>query len=122
MPPIVGGMNIQRPQSLSRPRDFAIAILAEPSREERNRLLERCPEQWRDLVSAHVKALWGKTKAYQQYKIEKRLGEREKPTPAPRREDTSFRVSDFKKAPPEVAHAHLSELRQKLSRSGAANA
>ncbi len=122
MPPIVGGMNIQRPQSLSRPRDFAIAILAEPSREERNRLLERCPEQWRDLVRGHVKALWGKTKAYQQYQIEKRLGEREKPTPAPRREDTSFRVSDFKKAPPEVAHAHLSELRQKLARSGAANA
>lgn len=123
MPPTLGGMNIKRPQILARPRDYAVAILAESSREERNRLLESCPEQWRDLVRGHVKALWGKTKAYQQYQLAKRLGEREKPSPAPRREDTSFRISDFKKSTPEVAHEHLSELRRKFSRtSGATDA
>ena len=45
------------------PRAHAALILAEPSRERRKALLEACPEQWRDLVRAHVENAFALAKA-----------------------------------------------------------
>lgn len=50
----------QRPQT---PRAHAALILAEPSRERRQALLEACPEPWRDLVRTHVENAFALTKA-----------------------------------------------------------
>ncbi|HCE7459117.1 TPA: hypothetical protein NHQ23_006591, partial [Pseudomonas aeruginosa] len=42
------------------PCDYAAAILAEPSRERRNALLEACPVNWQPLVRAHVEDAFAK--------------------------------------------------------------
>lgn len=100
---------------LRTPRDHAAAILAEPSRERRNQLLAQCPEHWRELVREHVASAFARVQQYRQHKAERAKAAKQPPTPAPRREDTSFRISDHKKSAPEVGHAHLAELRARLN-------
>lgn len=100
---------------LRSPRDYAVAILAEPSRERRNQLLATCPELWRDLVREHVQSAFGRVKAYRQHKTSRSEAAREPPPAAPRREDTTFRISDFTKSVPEVGNAHLSALRAAMA-------
>lgn len=99
---------------LRTPRDYAAAILAEASRERRNQLLAACPEQWRELVREHVQSAFARVKQYRQHKTERVEAAKQPPTPAPRRDDTTFRISDFKKSAPEVGHAHLAELRARI--------
>ncbi|MCM2318081.1 MAG: hypothetical protein NDI93_01985 [Pseudomonas sp.] len=99
---------------LCSPRDHAAAILAEPSRERRNQLLQACPEHWRELVREHVQSAFARVKQYRQHKTERVAAAKQRPTPAPRRDDTSFRISDFQKSAPEVGRARLAELRASL--------
>lgn len=97
------------------PRDHAAAILAEPSRERRNQLLGACPEPWRELVREHVQSAFARVQQYRQHRSERARAAKERPPAAPRREDTTFRISDHKKSAPEVGHAHLAELRARLN-------
>ncbi|MNZ68675.1 hypothetical protein D3C78_869450 [compost metagenome] len=99
---------------LCSPRDYAAAILAEPSRERRNQLLEACPAHWREMVREHVQSAFARVKQYRQHKTERVAAAKQPPQPAPRRDDTAFRISDFKKSAPEVGHAHLAELRARI--------
>jgi len=101
---------------LRSPRDYCVAILAEPSRERRNQLLAQCPEHWRELVRENVQSAFARIKAYRQYQDRRDEAAKEPPPPAPRREDTTFRVSDFTKSTPEVGSAHLSALRAAVAR------
>ncbi|MCY1286456.1 hypothetical protein D9M70_354300 [compost metagenome] len=95
---------------LRSPRDYAAAILAEPLREERNRLLERCPEEWRDQVRSHVEIAFQKIKAFREYTEGRCRLARQKPPAAPRREDKHDIVNHPHSAP-EVGNAHLANLR-----------
>lgn len=105
-------MNAQTSHSpLCTPRDYAAAILAEVSRERRNLLLEACPEPWRSLVREHVESAFARIAAYRQHKARRAKAAKEPPVPAPRRDDTSFRISDFTQSSPEVGRARLAELR-----------
>lgn len=108
-------MNAQAPHSpLRSPRDYAAAILAEPSRERRNQLLARCPEHWRDMVREYVASAFARVQQYRQHKVARTEAAKQPPTAAPRREDTSFRISDFRKSSPEVGRERLAELRATL--------
>lgn len=109
-----GGMNAQASHPPRSPRDWAAAILAEPSRERRNQLLARCPAHWRDMVREHVASAFARVQQYRQHKIARTESARQRPPAAPRREDTSFRVSDFPKSAPEIGRARLAELRATL--------
>ncbi|MDA8483610.1 hypothetical protein NNO07_11050 [Pseudomonas resinovorans] len=95
---------------LRSPRDYAAAILAEPMREERNRLLERCPEEWRDRVKDYVETSFQKLKAYREYIQGRRRLAEQKPPAAPRREEKHDIVNHPRSAP-EVGNARLAELR-----------
>ncbi|MCY1293751.1 hypothetical protein D9M70_430190 [compost metagenome] len=104
-------MNTQAsPNTLHHPRDYAAAILAEPSRERRAQLLERCPAEWREFVEEHVRSAFGKVSAYRQHKAMRAGLAREKPLASPRREDPPRNVS-HSRSEPEVGNAHLANLR-----------
>ncbi|EPO0504632.1 hypothetical protein ACT5LU_006198, partial [Pseudomonas aeruginosa] len=90
------------PTSLRSPRDYAAAILAEPSRERRNALLEACPVNWQPLVRAHVEDAFAKVKAYRQMMDNRAESIRRGPPAAPRVTDTDFRISNYTKSAPEV--------------------
>lgn len=96
---------------LCSPRDYAAAILAEPSRERRNQLLERCPEHWREMVREHVQSAFSQVKQYRQHKTERAQAAKQPPQPAPRREAPFARISDIKTSAPEVGRERLAELR-----------
>lgn len=107
MPPNMGGMNTQRtPQ---RPRDYAAAILAATSREQRNQILDSCPEQLRDLVRGHVQALWPKVQKMRKQQVAVQQHEQLYASSRPEQ-----KRSEFKKAPQEVGHEHLSRIRAHL--------
>ncbi len=95
------------------PRDYAAAILAEPSRERRAAMLERCPPEMRDLVEEHVRTAFTKIQAYRQYIQGKRTATHQKPPAAPRREDMP-NVLDHRKSAPEVGNDHLAKLRASI--------
>ncbi|MCY1289760.1 hypothetical protein D9M70_388650 [compost metagenome] len=95
---------------LRSPRDYAAAILAEPERERRASLLERCPAEWRDQVRSHVETAFQKIKAYREFIQGRRRLATQKPPAAPRREDTPDIVNHPRSAP-EVGNAHLANLR-----------
>ncbi|MFT0211809.1 hypothetical protein VQ643_04235 [Pseudomonas sp. F1_0610] len=107
-------MNRKPLTTLSRPCEYAQAILAEPSRDARKALLERCPEEWRALVRSLVEDAWAKAKSYRTYRTVRQQGEQAKPTPAPRVTDTGFRISAYKKSSPEVGNDYLQKLRANL--------
>ncbi|EMB5660454.1 hypothetical protein [Pseudomonas aeruginosa] len=108
-------MSISSPPHPPRsPRDYAVAILAEPSRERRKALLEACPAQWRDLVREHVEDAFAKVKAYRQMMDARADSVRRGPPPAPGVTDTDFRLSNYTKSAPEVGNAHLAAIRAAL--------
>lgn len=98
------------------PRDYAAAILAEASRERRVALLQACPEHWRERVKGHVQRAFACVKAYRQMMANRARSISQGPQAAPRREDTSFRISAYTKSSPEVGNAHLEALRTTLMR------
>ena len=106
-------MTIPHPSPRS-PYSWAVAILAEPTRAGRALLLESCPEEWRAMVRETVETQFAKVQAYRQHSTICHKGTA--PVPAPRREDTSFRISDFAEAKeaPEVGNAYLSQIRGQL--------
>jgi hypothetical protein len=112
-------MNAQASHPPRSPRDWASAILAEPSRERRNQLLTRCPEHWRELVREHVASAFARVQQYRQHKASRAEAAQQRPPAAPRREDTQFRISDFPKSAPEVGRARLAELRASLHKESA---
>lgn len=95
------------------PRDYAAAILVEPSRERRAAMLERCPPEMRDLVEEHVRNAFAKIQSYRQYIQGKRTAAHQKPPAAPRREDMP-NVLDHRKSAPEVGNGHLAKLRASI--------
>lgn len=99
-----------RPLALRSPRDYAAAILAEPTRERRAYLLERCPEEWRARVREYVETTWQKMQAFQEYIQGRRRLAAQKPPAAPRREDTP-NIVNYPRSEPEVGNAHLAKLR-----------
>lgn len=99
-----------RPLALRSPRDYAAAILAEPAREARNRLLERCPEEWRDQVRTHVEDAYAKIRAFREYTEGRCRLAKQKPPAAPRRED-KHDIVNHPRSEPEVGNAHLAKLR-----------
>lgn len=98
------------------PRDYAALVLAEPSLERRRDLMARCPEHWRELVAEHVRAGYSRIQAYRKFISGRRQYMAAGPQPAPRREDTSFRISDYPKSAPEVGRRHLDALRAIVER------
>lgn len=112
-------MNAQASHPPRSPRDWAAAILAEPSRERRNQLLASCPEHWRDMVREHVASAFARVQQYRQHKVARTEAAKQPPPATPRREDTSFRISDFPKSAPEVGRARLAELRATLHKESA---
>lgn len=95
------------------PRDYAAAILAEPDRERRKALLERCPTQWRDQVRELVESAFQKALAYRNYIQGRRQASHEKPQAAPRREDPP-KVTHHRKSAPEVGNGYLAKLRASI--------
>lgn len=112
-------MNAQASHPPRSPRDWAAAILAEPSREHRNQLLTQCPAPWRELVREHVQSAFARVQQYRQHKTARAEAAKERPPAAPRRDDTRFRISDFPKSAPEVGRARLAELRATLHKESA---
>lgn len=95
---------------LTSPRDYAAAVLAEPSLERRQSLMERCPADWREMVEEHVRSAFPKVNAYRRHQRERAEGSKQKPPAAPRREDTP-NVTQHRKSAPEVGNAALARLR-----------
>lgn len=102
------------PKPLNAPRDYAAAILAEPSREGRNRLLQLCPTEWRAQVEQHVRTAFEKIKAYREHKTMRAGLAKEKPPAAPRREDAP-NITNHRKSEPNVGNAFLAQLRASVT-------
>lgn len=102
------------PTPLTAPRDYAAAILAEPSREGRNRLLQRCPVEWRAQVEEHVRTAFEKIKAYRDHKTMRAGLAKEKPPAAPRREDTP-NITNHSKSESKVGNDFLARLRSSMT-------
>jgi len=115
-----GGMKTQAPHKLTTARDYAAAMLAEPSLERRKIILERCPAAWRPLVEEHVKSAFPKVVAYRKHQSGRAEQVRQKPPAAPRRDASLPRISDFKQSSPEVGNARLAELRAALGKRASA--
>ncbi|AMO73831.1 hypothetical protein [Pseudomonas citronellolis] len=92
-------------------REYAAEVLAEPSVERRRAMLEACPAIWRDIVRSHVEETYEKVKAYRAFISGRRQSMAAGPQPAPRREDSRFRISDFKKSAPEKGNQELAKLK-----------
>lgn len=92
-------------------REYSALVLAEPDLQRRRSLMERCPDVWRSLVSDYVTEGYARIKAYRDYMQGRHKAMAAGPQPAPRREDTSFRISDFKKSAPEVGNRELAKLK-----------
>jgi hypothetical protein len=115
-----GGMNIQAPVSQANPRDIAAKILATQSREQRQALLNSCPEELRDLVRSHVENNFDRVKSYRAHLAARADSMRKKPPPAPRRE-SSFKPIDNTRSAPEVGNAALAHLRGLITGGGCGN-
>ncbi|MEE1950992.1 hypothetical protein V0R48_18585 [Pseudomonas alcaligenes] len=96
--------------TLTSPRDYAAAVLAEPSLDGRKRLMERCPADWRSLVEEHVRSAFPVVAAYRRHQRDRIEGSKQKPPAAPRRTDTP-NVTNHRKSVPEVGNAALAQLR-----------
>lgn len=110
MPLIMSGMNNQR--LAQRPRDYATAILGAATREERNEILNRCPEEWRDLVRTQVEANWSKVQAHRKQQAD--LQAHQRLCASARPPVAGQTKKHFKKAPQEVGSEYLSQIRETL--------
>lgn len=103
-------MNNQAPVSQANPRDLAAAILAEPSREQRQLMLERCPVELQPLVQEYVRIGFAKVKSYRAHIDRRAQSARETPPAAPRREAKNSVIHRTSSAP-EFGNQRLAELR-----------
>lgn len=108
-------MSASRPTS---PRDYAAAILAEPSLERRQSLMERCPVEWRGVVEEHVRSNFPKVAAYRKHIAGRAEQAREKP-PAAQRRDATPKPRRVSKSAPEVGQAAIAKLRDAVSKGAA---
>ena len=108
-------MSINRPVA---PRDYAAAILAEPSLDRRQQLMERCPAEWRAQVEEHVRSAFTKITAYRQHRAGRAEQAREKPQAAPRREARNSVIHHTCSAP-EVGNAAIARLRAAIGKGAA---
>ncbi|PZE10551.1 hypothetical protein DMX10_25570 [Pseudomonas sp. 57B-090624] len=99
------------PTRLRSPRDYAAAILAEPSREQRIQLLERCPPEWREQAETHVKDAWARMQAYRRHREERHAAAKERPPRASRPSDRNTNITNHPRSEPEVGNRHLAALR-----------
>lgn len=103
-------MNNQAPVSQPNPRDLAAAVLAEPSLEQRQLMLERCPAELLPLVKEYVQMGFGKVKSYRLHIADRAQSARETPPAAPRREAKNSVIHHTSSAP-EFGNQRLAELR-----------
>ncbi|MGK4383429.1 hypothetical protein [Ectopseudomonas oleovorans] len=61
-------MNTLDPSTLTSPRAYAAAVLAEAALDRRQWLMERCPVDWRAQVEEHVKSAFPKVAAYRRHR------------------------------------------------------
>ncbi|HEY1029769.1 MAG TPA: hypothetical protein VGE28_19310 [Pseudomonas sp.] len=108
-------MSASRPTS---PRDYAAAILAEPSIDRRQSLLERCPAHWRGLVEESVRCAFPTVAAYRKHMAGRAEQAREKP-PAAQRRDASPKPRRVSKSAPEVGQAAIAKLRAAMAKGAA---
>ena len=88
------------------PQDYASAILAEPSRDRRNKILEQCPDQWRDQVRSAVETVFRKARSYRSHLEDRRLAARQNPAViAQQKSKNNSRSSS------DVGNQHLAVLR-----------
>lgn len=102
-------MTTSAPRIPRKPREHAAVILAEPSRERRQALLEAVPAEFRDQVRDHVETAFAKVQAYRRHRADRQQLAKEKPPAAPRRE--ALNVTRYSKSAPEVGNRHLAVLR-----------
>lgn len=100
------------------PRDYAAAILAEPSLERRKLLMERCPAEWRERVEEYVKSAFAKVAAYRRHKAGREEQARTKPPAAPRR-DAIHKPQPVTRSAPEVGNAAIAKLRAAIGQGAA---
>lgn len=103
-------MNNQAPVSQANPRDLAAAILAEPSLEQRQLMLARCPAELLPLVKEYVRMGFDKVKSYRAHIDRRAKSARETPPAAPRREAQNSVIHRTSSAP-EFGNQRLAELR-----------
>lgn len=111
-------MNDQAPVSQQNPRDLAAEILAEPVRERRTALIERCPAELRAMVEEYVRDGFAKIKSFRQHQQMRAGLAMEKP-PAAARRDSCVSIINHRKSAPEVGNAAITCLRSLIR--GAAN-
>lgn len=100
------------------PRDYAAAILAEPSLERRKSLMERCPAAWRERVEEYVRSYFPKVSAYRQHMSGRKAQAREKP-PAAQRRDAPPKPRNVSKSAPSVGNAAIAKLRAVVGKGAA---
>lgn len=108
-------MSASRPVA---PRDYAAAILAEPSLERRKSLMERCPVEWRERVQEYVNSAFQKVAAYRRHMAGRQEQAREKP-PAAQRRDASPKPRQVSKSAPDVGKAAIAKLRAAIGQGAA---
>ena len=101
------------------PRDYAAAILAEPSLERRKSLMERCPAAWRERVEEYVRSYFPKVSAYRQHMSGRKAQAREKPPAAPRRDAIWKKGPPPKRSAPDVGNAAIAKLRAAVGQGAA---
>jgi len=107
-------VSASRPMS---PRDYAAAILAEPSLDRRQLLMGRCPAEWRSQVEEHVRSAFAKVTAYRQHMAGRAEQAREKP-PAAQRRDATPKPRRVRKSAPEIGNAAIAKLRNAVGKGG----
>lgn len=100
------------------PRDYAAAILAEPSLDRRKALMERCPADWRARVEDYVSNAFPKVAAYRRHRAGRAEQAHQKPPAAPRRE-AQHNIIDHSRSAPEVGNAAIARLRAAIGKGAA---
>lgn len=100
------------------PRDYAAAVLAEPSSDRRKALIERCPAEWRALVEEHVRSVFPKAIAYRQHLAGRAAQARMRPEAAARRESCT-NITNHPRSAPEVGNAAIARLRAAIGKGAA---
>lgn len=112
-------MNTLDPSTLTSPRAYAAAVVAEPSLERRQWLMERCPADWRAQVEEHVRSAFPKVAAYRQHMAGRAEQAHEQPPAAPRRDAIYKKGPPPKRSAPEVGNAALTKLRAAIGKGAA---
>lgn len=111
-------MNTLDPSTLTSPRAYAAAVLAEPSLDGRKWLMERCPADWRGTVEEHVKSAFPKVTAYRRHMAGREEQARERP-PAAQRRDATPEPRPISRSAPAVGNAAIAKLRAAVGKGAA---